>query len=125
MAQELDMIEDGIVRLAFIGDITDVEVDTFLKGFQTYLEAATLEQPLGLLVDASRDGKMAPSARRNFTELNKDPRLGHIGICNVSRFNRVVATFIMKATGRDNIRFFESQADALAWLKSVRKPSDS
>ena len=121
MAHELDLIEEGIVRLAFIGDITDADVDAFLQGFLPFMEATTTDHPLGLLIDASRDGKMVPSARRNFTDLNKDPRLGYIAISNINRFNRVVATFIMKATGRNNIRFFDSEAAALAWLQSVKR----
>jgi hypothetical protein len=116
MAHELEMIKDGLVRLAFIGDIGEADVDAFIQDLQPYLNAVTEGNFLDLLVDSSRGGKMSSVARRKFTELNKSSRFGRIGICNINAFNRVFTTFLMKATGRQNMGFFDSEEEALAWL---------
>lgn len=121
MSYELDKIQDNIIRLAFIGDINESDVEALIKDFRPYLEATPPGKSIGLLIDASRDGRMSPSARRNFTKLNHDSRLGGVGICNVGRLNRVMATFVMKATGRDNIHFFDTQAEAIVWLEELNR----
>jgi len=116
MTHELAMIQDGLVRLAFIGDISEADVEAFIQDLQPHLDAVTAGNALHMLVDASRDGKMSSAARRTFTELNKDPRFGRIGICHINPFNRVFATFLMKATGRQNIGFFDSEGEAMKWI---------
>ena len=116
MAHEFEMIQDGLVRLAFIGDINEADVEAFIQDMQPHLDAVTAGGFLNMLIDASRDGKLSSGARRAFTELNKDPRIRRVGICHISPFNRVFATFLMKATGRQNIGFFDSEAEALVWL---------
>ena len=119
MTHELEQREDGIVRLAFIGDMDKAAMTDYIKDFRPYLEATTKAEPMRLLVDASRDGKMSSAARHTFADLNRDVRLGRIAICHISRFGRVVATFAMKATGRANIRFFETEAEAVQWLNQA------
>jgi hypothetical protein len=83
-----------------------------------YLESATETEPLLLLSDVSRLGKVSVKARSALAGLSGDPRLGKNAILGSSRYQRVLATFIDKAVGRDNIRFFDTEAEALAWLKS-------
>jgi hypothetical protein len=76
---------------------------------------------LDVLVNSSRSGKMSSAARRAFTKLNQSPRFERIGIYNVNPFNRVFTTFLMKATGRQNIGFFDSEEEALVWLNKDDK----
>jgi hypothetical protein len=113
MTHEREKIQDDLVRLAFIGDIDEADVEVLIQDLQPHLDGVAASNALHMLVDASRDGKMSSAARRTFTDLNKDARFGRVGICQISRVNKVIATFIMKATGRQNIRFFDTEEEAL------------
>lgn len=104
MRYELTKGQDGILRVAFIGDIDQETAETYRKDGLNFLDA-TKGDKLHKLVDARREGKFSGGARRTVTQLNADPRLDKSAVCNINRFNRVMATFIMKATGRNNIRF--------------------
>jgi hypothetical protein len=116
MAHEFSVGEDGLVRLAMIGNITDDDVTALVNELQPHLDNATPEIPLRIIVYAGREERTEPAARKRFVELNKDPRIGMMAIVGGSRFNRVVATIILKATGRSIIHFYETEAEAVAWL---------
>jgi hypothetical protein len=55
--------------------------------------------------------------RKAFFDLNSDPRLGKSATVGVDRYTRVLLDFMLKATKRDNIRLFDTEEEALAWLK--------
>ncbi len=117
MAHKLYMDDDGILRMGFIGDVDLEAVTAWHKDVMPFIEAVDEETGLDLLIDASREGKMSRVARRTFTKVNDDQRLKKIAVVNINRFNRVMAIFIMKATGRNNICFFDTDEEALVWLK--------
>jgi hypothetical protein len=116
MGYELKMGDDGILRLSFIGDIGLEDVDRYAQELAPYLEAASETDKLRMISYSGREGKFSADARRRFTEMNQDPRVGRVAVLGGNRFTRVMATIILKATGRHNIRFFDSETEALSWL---------
>ncbi len=76
------------------------------------LECSTDGAPIRTMVDASREGIHSASARRRFAEINSDTRMGKIAVMGGSRFNRIMAIILLKASGRTNIRFFDSKNEA-------------
>jgi hypothetical protein len=121
MAHKLQLIRDGLVRLAFIGDIGEADVDAFIQDLQPYLDTLSEGDVLDLLVDGGPAGKMSSAARRKFSKNGEDRRYGLTGTYNVKPFNRVFALFMMKITGRQNIRLFDSEEEAIAWLNEGEK----
>ena len=117
MAHEFEIRDDGIVRLAPIGDQDKEDMEIFRKKMEPFLEATTEAEPMHLLVDSSRSGKTSSAGRKIYAKVNRDPRVGKTAVVRAKRYNRLVGSIILKATGRDNIRFFESEEEALAWLK--------
>ncbi len=119
MPYQLQMGDDGILRINFVGGALESdEIDDFVRAFSVYLEAATPEAPLRTLTITEHAGaKLSPKTRKMFATLNHDPRLGKSATVGVDRYTRVLVGFVLKATGRDNIRFFETEAQALAWLR--------
>ena len=98
------------------------ELDAFKRDFLVYLEAATEEKPLRTLTSSSDpEGKLPPAVRKAFADLNRDPRLGKSATLNVNRYIRVLVGFVLRATGRTNIRFFDIEEEALAWLREEEK----
>jgi hypothetical protein len=118
MTHELAMGDDGILRLAWIGDVDEADAQAFLKDYAPFVDAATTADPVLLLYKADQTGKVSSAVRKTFGQLNKDPRLGKMAIVGASRVTQVLATFVLKSSGRNNIRFFSSEADGLVWLKA-------
>lgn len=117
MAHELHMSDDGILRMRFVGDVGGQEMEAFYKDFAPFLETATEEKPLLVISDSTQAGKLSPKARKQLADLNRDPRIGLVGVLGARRYERVLISFVLKVTGRDNIRFFEKEEEARAWLK--------
>lgn len=117
MGNKIRKIEEGILYSTFTGDIGLDDVSEFVENVEPYMQTAAT--PLHFVVDAQHEGRWSLDARRQFTNMfDKEPRYGKVAIVNASRFTRVAATFMMKATGRDDtVRFFDTEADALTWLK--------
>jgi hypothetical protein len=119
MAHEIRMRDDGILWVALIGYyVDDVDIDAFIEELTPFLESATEMQPLLILSDTSRASKLSASARKHLASLGRDPRFRKTAILGTGRYIRVVAGFINKAAGRDNIRFFDSEQEAVDWLKA-------
>jgi hypothetical protein len=119
MAHELSMGDDGILRLGFIGNINKEKAEAFIKEIIPFLEAATEAEPLLALADSSRTGKVSSAARKIFTEMYRDSRFKKVAVVEASRYARVLAGFLIKATGRaSTLRFFDSEEEAVAWLKA-------
>ena len=117
MAYELYQDDDGILHLSFEGDMGETEAQAFLAAFEPFLDAATEQEPLLILAQRKTAGKYGPAVRKFFVRLNSYPQIGRVAVARVSRYGRVLVGFILKATGRDNVRFFDSEETALAWLK--------
>lgn len=119
MPYQLKMREDGILQIAFDGGLQPAELEQFVSEFTRYLESATPDAPLRTLTMVDQSGnKLAPAVRKTFADLNADPRLGKSATVGMDRYTRVLAGFVLKATGRNNIRFFASEELAVAWLNS-------
>ena len=121
MAHDLYMGEDGILRIKQQGDFDRTSVEALMKDYTPFIEAATEIAPLNIIFDASETVKLSPASRRTLTEMNKDPRFGKMAIIGASRMIRVFASFISKATNRNNIKLVSSDPEAVQWIKNNAK----
>lgn len=117
MAHEIEMKDDGVVHISFIGDIDLEAINAYAQDLTPYLEAASETNKVCMISHSGREGRFSSDARRCLMELNQDPRVGRVGVLGGNRFNRVMTNIILKATGRENIRFFDNEKEALIWLK--------
>ena len=120
MAFKINMEQDGILRIHLEGDLTQGNVESFKREHLPYVEASTSEIPLKSIIFVEHLGRLSSSARHYLTDLNRDPRYGFAAYVQPSRRARVLGEFIKKATGRDNIKYFKNETDALTWMKSTR-----
>jgi len=118
MAFKINMEQDGILRIYLEGDLTQGNVESFKREHTPYVEASTSEIPLKSILFVDNLGRLSSSARKYLTDLNKDPRYGYAAFVQPSRRAKVLGQFIKKATGRDNIQFFNNEGEALNWMKS-------
>lgn len=118
MAHEISMGDDGILRLAFIGDVKKEDIEAYVKDMAPFLEAAAEAEPVLILSDSSRTGKMSSAARKVFAGRIRDPRVRKVAVVGADRYIRVLVGFINKISKRDNLHFFGAEEEALAWLKA-------
>lgn len=121
MAHELKMDEDGILRIKFIGDTGKDDAAAYLQDLQPFLETATAKTPLNMLIYVEQAERFSGAARKAFDQLNQDARTGKLAYLGANRFIRVLASFVSKASNRNNMRFFDTEAEALTWLKSTKE----
>jgi hypothetical protein len=119
------MRNDGILRVAFVGTPKKRDAAAFFQDFSPFLEAATEAEPLRIIIDGSQVEKTSASARKTLLEINRDPRVGKIVVLGAGRYIHVLIGFVLKATGRENIRSFNTEKEAVAWLKAKRQEESS
>lgn len=117
MPYQLEVRPDGLVRIVFMGEQDAQDLEAFRREFEPLLVAATEDNPVLALVDGTRSSRFTAGARKVFLELNKSFRIGKAAIWGADRYTRVLASFVLKATGRGNIHFTETEEEAVAWLK--------
>lgn len=118
MALNVTMENDGILRIRISGDMDKVQVDHLKNELSLFLDAATDENPLNSIIIPENIGKLSYYARRFFTEVNQDTRVGMLSIINPPRAVRILGKFIVKATKSDKFRFFSEEDEAVEWIKS-------
>jgi hypothetical protein len=118
MALEVFMEDDGILRIKISGNMDKVTVDNLQREIKPFMEAATPEKPLNNIIFPENIGKISYAARRYFTDLNHNSQYGKVAIVKPPRAFRVLGKFVLKATNRNNIGFFENEAQSISWIKS-------
>lgn len=118
MGFKLTAIEENIVRLDLLGDFDAQDALEYPSQIDYFMEQATLKgKQLHVYTDTSKFGKLSVEGRRVFSDANKDERQGKVAATGVNRILGMMARFIMVASGRNNIRFFSDEAEAMEWLR--------
>jgi hypothetical protein len=76
-----------------------------------------MDKEIKILIDASEGGKSTSNARSIYVEFAKSFEEGKVAIFGSTTLIRVVASFIVRAAGRGNVRFFATEEESLNWLK--------
>lgn len=118
MPFNVSMGRDGILRVTLSGDLDSTITERLRRELAPFVDASTPEQPLKHMVFFQQLERVSPVLRRYLTSLNQDPRIGKTAYIQPPRHARVLAQFIQKANGRENIVHFEQENDALAWLQN-------
>jgi hypothetical protein len=117
------MGDDGIVRVQYIGDIDRDGAEAFADYLAPHFAAASEKNLVKVIAFSGSEEKYRSGARQKFAEINREPMLGAVAVVGTNRTTRVMATLILKATGRDNIRFFDEESDAVAWILGQQSAS--
>jgi hypothetical protein len=122
MGHEMRMGPDGILRVKFIGFLNREDAEAYINDYNSYVAGASSDKPLHALADARGMTKMSSAARKTIIETfnRSDARIGKTAVVGASRYLRVLTSFILKAVGRDNIRLFATEEEALPWLGQER-----
>lgn len=77
-----------------------------------------IEGKAKILGDASGAG-FGPTveARKVYAEIIKSPKIGKAAIFGLNRPNKVIVSFLLKVSGKNDLRVFSTEEEALKWLK--------
>jgi hypothetical protein len=119
MGYKLQVLDDNLLHLKFVGDIELEDVVDYLEEYAEYLNTVTAERPLHTVIDVSNVKRASAAVRKEFGEIfrDADPRAGKSAMVGANRYIRVLSGFVIKATGTKKLRLFEREEDALSWLK--------
>lgn len=123
MGHEMRMGQDGFLRVRFIGFLDGEDAEAYIQDYASYVDQATPDKPLHALADATEMTKMSSVARKTIIEAfgSSDTRIGKTAVIGASRYLRVLTSFILKAVGRENVRLFAGEEEALQWLNQERQ----
>ncbi|MCB8965680.1 MAG: STAS/SEC14 domain-containing protein [Chloroflexota bacterium] len=116
MAFKFDMHSENVLFIKVTGDFTDADTEAYLQELFAYANSFTETEQLHSLLDATALGKVSPNVRRAVSSSVDDPRFGKTAVLGNSRFVKVLIDFLIKATSRENIRYFTDQDAALDWI---------
>jgi hypothetical protein len=106
--------EDEIVFGKFFGEQEEEGAEEFIGEVAKLMKPGEKER---LFIDGSEAGKSSAGARKAYVKFAKSVTAGKIAIFGVSTLLKVIATFIIRASGTGNVRFFTDKEEALKWLK--------
>ena len=76
-----------------------------------------VEGRVNVLVDLNKAGQLSSGARKIGRETLEDEKVGKVALFGLHPVARVIASFVMGVTRKQNMRFFKTKEQALAWLK--------
>lgn len=69
-----------------------------------------------VLIDLKASSGFSSAARKVWVEFLKDKRIIKTAIFGGNIFVKTLASFVIAATGKDNVRFFSTEDEARQWL---------
>jgi len=121
MGFKLSQIDDNIARLDLMGTFDAEDAQEYLEQVAPYFERViALDKKLHIFIDSTQFEKLSTEGRRVFSDLNKHPAIGNLATMGINRIYSMLARFIMIASGKNNIRFFNSEDEALTWLREAK-----
>ena len=76
-----------------------------------------VEGNLNVLIDLNKTGQPTSQARKTGMERLEKVGYGKVAMFGMHPVARVLASFIMGVTKKEDLRFFKTNEEALAWLK--------
>ncbi|MCI0470028.1 MAG: STAS/SEC14 domain-containing protein [Candidatus Aminicenantes bacterium] len=106
---------DDILYCTFVGNVDEECLKKFAE--TAYDFAGKVKGKLKVIADLDRAGMPTAAARKAAKKYYEDERIGEIALYGMKSVARVVATFVMGFSKKQDLRFFKSREEALAWLQ--------
>ena len=108
--------EEGTIYITAVGKKDEKDI---INLRDAYIEMANMvEGKVNLLIDVNKVSKPSLEARRVVQdEIFQHEKTGKIALWGANSIVRMIASFIMGTTRKEDMRFFETKEEAFAWLK--------
>jgi len=107
--------KEGIIRTRSQGDFEEADAR---RQMAEILEIAE-SRPGKVLVlnDLTEAGKASSGARKVYAQMLESDKFARHAFVGMRTLTRVIVSFLVRASGAENARFFASEEEALKWLK--------
>jgi hypothetical protein len=109
------LIEDNIVYVIANGDQTDRIALAHIQHTENIGKQITGK--LNYLINLNNAGKNSPGARKVWQDISDMEIINKIALFGIHPVARVLASFVIGMTKRDNIVFFDKKEEAINWIK--------
>ncbi|MCK5561725.1 MAG: STAS/SEC14 domain-containing protein [Thermoplasmata archaeon] len=106
--------ENNIIHETVVGEIDDETAIVAKKVVADLIEMADGE--VKIMIDITQAGTPSRNARLIGQESLNDERIGKIAIFGMNPVAKVIASFFMNFTHKNNIKFFKIKKEAIEWL---------
>ena len=107
--------EDNILYETLVGE-QDEEIVNAIKKVSDKLKDM-VEGKVNNLVDLNKTRKDTPGARKAGQKVLEDEKIGKVALFGMHPVAKVIASFVMGFTKKNDIRFFNIKEEAFAWLR--------
>lgn len=108
--------ETGVIRNKARGDFNEQEAQKQADLFLTLINERSGKV---LVLHDLTEGKIASSkARKIYAALMKEEKIKKQAFVGISSMTRVIVSFITNFSGVNNARYFNTEKEALEWLKN-------
>ncbi len=106
------------VDLLYVNLVGEMDDKTIVAMKEAYFKLNSMvDGKLDALIDLNKAGKQSVGARKTWRELSENENSGKLAITGISPVARVIASFVMGVTNKEDMRFFKTKEEALLWLK--------
>ena len=108
--------EEGIIRNRSQGDFDEGDARSQMAAILEIAES----RPGKVLVlnDLTEAGKASSGARKAYIQMLESDKVARHAFVGMGTLTRVIVSFLVRASGAENARFFASEEEALKWLKA-------
>jgi len=103
-----------VVIYRILAPVDDQEGERLELAGQAFLDRKEADRVLIDIQGSTED--FSAGARKQWAKILRHPNIIKAAIFGGNTFVRTIATFVIGATGRKNIKFFATEKDAREWL---------
>lgn len=82
------------------------------------IELLNAENASSVLIDLKQSTQFSSDARKIWVRFLQDPKIKKTALFGGNVFVRTLASFVIAASNKQNIKFFTAEDEAIEWLKS-------
>ena len=113
---KIRIIEGNIIFIEPQGEQTDSIAKAHLE--HNNMLSRQISGNLNYLINLNRAGKSSPVARKVWQKISELPVTNKVALFGIHPVARILATFVIGVTSKKEIRFFNNETEALAWISS-------
>jgi UDP-N-acetylmuramyl pentapeptide synthase len=107
--------KEEVLREKPCGDIDEAYAKSMSE--ELFKQANTKPGNVLVLTDMSDGGSATSAARKIFAEELKNKKYSKHAFFGLTTFTRILVSFIVRASGVQNVGYFPTEQEALKWLK--------
>jgi anti-anti-sigma regulatory factor len=107
--------EDKVLYETIVGDIDETKALELKEAVLKVMNR--VDGKLDILIDLNKARNQSSKARKMGKEMFELKQNGKIALFGMHPVSRVIASFVIGITKKEDVRFFKTRQEALAWLK--------